>query len=49
MIACVSTHNLGGSVGMLPPGKFCKLDALKSLLRPFLTKLSLEIFHSRSL
>ena len=33
--ACVSTHMLGGPVGMLP-WKIFKLGALRSLLRPYL-------------
>ena len=34
--ACVSTHTLGGSGGMLPQKILLKLGALRSLLRPYL-------------
>ena len=34
--ACVSTHMLGRSGGMLPQKFFLKLGALRSLLRPYL-------------
>ena len=41
--ACISMHQLGGSRGYAPPGKFSKVDALRYLLRPCWTKKSTSL------
>ena len=39
LCVCLRTHMLGYT----PPGKFCKLDALRLLLRPLLAQAALQL------